>query len=123
MAWNITMVYTDASDGSPLPGITITDATPQASVLATTDATGTAAITLDVDTSTPQALYMAGTRFSLRDGTVVLYDQQVYDQVTAGLPPYGPDPATWNVRCTITDSADGLPVFGIPLKDLLATVR
>lgn len=72
-----------------------------------------------MDTSTPRALYVVGTRFSFQGDSVVLYDQQVYDRVTAGLPPYA-DPVTCNVSYQITDSADGIPVIGISLSDLLA---
>jgi hypothetical protein len=119
MSWIINLVVTNVSDGSPAAGIAIVNATPEGEQLATTDAAGAATVTLDVDTSAPRSLVIAGTRFSVRDDAVVLHDQQVYNRITAGQPPY-PEPTTSvNVAYSITDSVDQLPVIGIALTDAL----
>jgi hypothetical protein len=52
MSISISVTLTDASDGSPLSGIVITDATQQATQLAVTDESGAATCTLDADVLT-----------------------------------------------------------------------
>src|SRR5262250_356360 len=111
ISWIVALLATSASDGSPLSGIAIVEATPQARQLATTDATGAATVTFDVDPSQRNALYIATTRFSIQhadqQNIVTVYDRDVYTRNTTGLPPYPEGLPLWNVKYTITDSSDG----------------
>ena len=50
MAWNVRLTLTDASNGSPQPGVPVTGS-PQGTLLGTTDASGSATVALNVDTS------------------------------------------------------------------------
>ena len=124
-SWNVALVATLASDGSPVSGIAILEATAEARQLATTDATGAATVSLDVDPSQPPALYIATTRFSIQHNNqtntnlVTVYDREVYERITAGLPPYAQSGPVWKVKYTITDSSDGSPITGISAIDPL----
>jgi hypothetical protein len=122
MPWDVAFVVTNASDGSPQPGVAIVEATPQGTQLAVTDASGAARVTVDVDASAHNALYIAATRFSIQRtdqrATVTVYDQQVRTRVIAGLPPF-PDGGRIRVQYTITDSSDGSEITGIPAIDPL----
>jgi len=123
ISWIVALLATRASDGSPLSGIAIVEATPQARQLATTDATGAATVTFDVDPSQRNALYIATTRFSIQhtdqQNIVTVYDRDVYTRITTGLPPYLEGLPLWNVKYTITDSSDGSPITGISAIDPL----
>ena len=120
-SWDVALVA--ISDGSPLSGIAIMEATLQGRQLAATDAAGTATVTFDVDPSERNALYIATTRFSIQHtgqtNIVTVYDREVYERITAGLPPYGEGRPLWKLHYTITDSSDGSPVTGIPAIDPL----
>lgn len=123
MPWNVALVMTSAGGGSPLAGIPVIEAGPQGTRLATTDESGAATVTLDVDTSVPSALsalYVSAARFSIQGNAVTVYDQEACARVTSGLPPYAGEPAAWaRVQYAITDSGDGSPVTGIPVIDPL----
>ena len=56
MPWDVALVMTSAGDGSPLTGIPVIEAGPQGTRLTTTDESGAAAVTLDVNTSLPSVL-------------------------------------------------------------------
>jgi hypothetical protein len=121
-SWNVALLATRATDGSPLPGIAIKEATPQARQLATTDETGAATVALDVDPSQRNALYIATTRFSIeytgQKHIVTVYDHEVYTRITTGLPLVAGS-RRWKVAYTITDSSDGSPITGISVIDPL----
>jgi hypothetical protein len=125
-SWSVAFLATRASDGSPLSGIAVVEATPQARQLATTDATGAATVTFDIDASQRNALYMATTRFSIQHtdqrNIVTVYDQDLYRRITTGQPPYPEGLPQWKVKYTITDSSSGSPITGIPAIDPLTGV-
>jgi hypothetical protein len=78
-------------------------------------------VTLDVDTSARNALYIARTRFRVdqteQGSTGILDDPGVLSRITAGLSPYVEGGETWKIQYTITGSGDGSPITGIPLID------
>jgi hypothetical protein len=122
-SWNVALLATRASDRSPLSGIKIMEATQEFRQLATTDATGAATVTLDVDPNQQNALYIAATRFSIQHtdqkNIVTIYDRELYTRITAGPPLSLEGLPQWNVKYTITDSSDGSPITGIPAIDPL----
>src|SRR5262245_44580273 len=107
MSWNVRLILTNASDGSPVSGLPLVDATAQGAQLAVTDENGAATVTLDVDTSLPNTLCIAGTRFSIEPGGIRILDKELYTRLASGLPGLGGETAEWNVTYWITDSETG----------------
>jgi hypothetical protein len=125
-SWNVVLVVTLASDGSPVSGVPILEATPQFPQLAVTDAAGAATVTFEADPGQRNALYIATTRFSIQNtgqtNTVTVYDHDVYVRTVAGLSPFAEGAPVWKVQYTIADGSDGSPITGIPVRDPLTGV-
>lgn len=124
MLWDVALLMTKASDGSPRAGVRILEASAEGKELASTDESGAATVTLDVEDGVSNALCISPVRFSIRredqTNAVTILDETVSERLKSGLPPLDIEQTEhWKIKYEVTDRASGAVINGVPVMDPL----